>query len=384
MEHTINVGIDLGTTNSVIAKFNKGEVTVYKNPVSWKDTTPSVVSFRKDKILVGQKAKEYLEKSPQNVVSNFKRKMGTNETFKIKALNKSVTPVELSAHVLKELKTFVQTDEPMDAAVITIPASFDTVQAHATDETGHLAGFKQVILLQEPIAASLAYANKIKNLKDGQWIVYDLGGGTFDVALVKITEGEMRILDHEGDNFLGGTDFDRLIVEKSIIPFLEKNYAFENLKSEMESASGRYNNKYYAALHRAETAKIELSARTSAEIDGFFMNDDNDEECEVVVEITRSEFEAYIKEYVDKTIDMIRKIMTRNSLTSNDIQFVLMVGGSTYIPYVRNRVKEMLQIPLSCDELDPTTAIAVGAAYFAGTKNRDIEKPTTPQKAQPK
>src|SRR5438094_3235349 len=160
MNSMINFGVDLGTTNSLIAKFNKGTVEVFKNPNGLKETLSSVVGFRNDRIFVGDQAKAYAEREPKNVFSRFKRKMGTTESFKIKALGQSKTPIELSAFVLKELKTFIHTGETPEAVVITIPASFDMVQANATKEAGHAAGFKQVVLLQEPIAASLAYANK--------------------------------------------------------------------------------------------------------------------------------------------------------------------------------------------------------------------------------
>jgi hypothetical protein len=142
--------------------------------------------------VVGTNARTYFERDAENVFGTFKRKMGTTESFKVKSINQSKTPIELSAEVLKELKGFVHSGESFDAAVITIPASFDVIQSNATKEAGYLAGFKQVILLQEPIAASLAYANKHKerDLENGQWLVYDLGGGTFDVALIKIKDGE--------------------------------------------------------------------------------------------------------------------------------------------------------------------------------------------------
>lgn len=371
----INFGIDLGTTNSVIAKFVKGEVQIFTNPQDFgRSTLPSVVAFKKDTVFVGNKAKEYWEKRPKDVVGTFKRKMGTSESYKIASLNQSKTPIDLSAYVLKELKTFVQTGDSLEAAVITIPASFDTIQSNATKSAGEQAGFKQVVLLQEPIAASLAYANKAKEkeMKDGQWLVYDLGGGTFDVALVKIQDGEMKVIDHEGDNFLGGADFDRLIVEKMLIPKLETAGSFEDLEKEMKSASGKYNGKYLAFLNKAENAKIALSARTSADIDEVTIVDDNGSEIDEVFTITRSEFEAMIKEYVDATIEMVKKIIVRNSLTANDLQFVLMVGGSTFIPYVRKRVEEVLQIPINCD-IDPTTAVAIGAAFYAGTKQKSLE-----------
>lgn len=376
MEKMINYGIDLGTTNSAIAKFVKGEVEVFKNPLeTGKETLPSLVYYKKDKVVVGTNARTYFERDAENVFGNFKRKMGTTESFKVKSINQSKTPIELSAEVLKELKGFVHSGESFDAAVITIPASFDVIQSNATKEAGYLAGFKQVILLQEPIAASLAYANKHKerDLENGQWLVYDLGGGTFDVALIKIKDGEMKVLDHEGDNFLGGADFDNLIVENLVIPYLNKNYKFNDLENEMKSRSGKLNKFYLRVMILAENAKITLSSRTSAEIEIRDITDDNGEEIDISIDITRSEFEGVIKEYIDKTLDMIKKILVRHSLKPSDIQFTLMVGGSTYTPYVRKRVEEILQIPINCD-IDPTTAIAIGAAYYAGTKEKSFDQ----------
>lgn len=376
MEKMINYGIDLGTTNSAIAKFVKGEVEVFKNPLeTGKETLPSVVYYKKDKVVVGTNARTYFERDAENVFGTFKRKMGTTESFKVKSINQSKTPIELSAEVLKELKGFVHSGESFDAAVITIPASFDVIQSNATKEAGYLAGFKQVILLQEPIAASLAYANKHKerDLENGQWLVYDLGGGTFDVALIKIKDGEMKVLDHEGDNFLGGADFDNLIIEKLIIPYLNKNFTFNDLENEMKSRTGKLNKLYFRLLKLAEDAKITLSSRTSAEIEVRDITDDNGEEIDISIDITRSEFEGVIKEYIDKTLNMIKKILVRNSLKPSDIQFTLMVGGSTYTPYVRKRVEEILQIPINCD-IDPTTAIAIGAAFYAGTKEKSFEQ----------
>lgn len=376
MSKTINFGIDLGTTNSLIAKFNKGAVEVYKNPVGFKETLPSLVGFKNDRILVGDQAMAYLEREPKNVIGSFKRKMGTTESYKIKSLDQSKTPIELSAFVLKELKTFIHTGETPEAVVITIPASFDMVQSNATKEAGHQAGFKQVVLLQEPIAASLAYANKTtgNELNNSQWIVYDLGGGTFDVALVRIAEGELKVIDHEGDNFLGGADFDALIVERIILPALEKRGQFDDLPSQLKSASGRLNKKWPVLLYAAENAKKVLSTKTAAEIEVDIL-DDSDTEINLVVNVTRSEFEAVIKEAVDSTAEMLRTILTRNSLQPGDLKFVLMVGGSTYIPLVRNRIQELLGIPVNTD-IDPTNAIVIGAAYYAADK--PIEEAATP------
>ncbi|MBS1744629.1 MAG: Hsp70 family protein, partial [Bacteroidetes bacterium] len=376
MENRINFGIDLGTTNSAIAKFVKGDVTVFKDPLdTGKETLPSVVYYKTDNIIVGSRARTYLTRDAKNVFSTFKRKMGTTESFKVKNLNQSKTPVELSAEVIKQLKSFIHSGEILDAAVITVPASFELPQTKATQEAGYLAGLKQVITLPEPIAASLAYANKKKenDIQNGQWLVYDLGGGTFDVALMKIKDGEIKVLDHEGDNFLGGADFDNLIVEKFIIPFLNKNYKFHDLEVELKSEASKRNALYYRLLLLAEEAKKQLSSFTSTEIELIDIKDDNDVEVDTVVTITRSEFESLIKEQVDRTIEMIKKILVRKGLKPSDILFTLMVGGSTYIPYVRKRVEEVLQIPNNCD-IDPTTAIAIGAAYYAGTREKNFSK----------
>ena len=365
---TINFGIDLGTTNSVIAKFDQGQVEVFKNPSGHKETLPSVVGFRKERILVGDKAREFLLTDPKSVVATFKRKMGTAESFSIESLGQSKTPVELSALVLKDLKGFIHTGESLDAAVITIPASFDTVQSNATKQAGQLAGIKQVVLLQEPIAASLAYANKkSKSLKAGSWLVYDLGGGTFDVALVRIVaDGELKVVDNEGDNYLGGADFDQLLAEKILVPRLEREGHFENLLPELKSRSGRWNALWEKLLFQAEKVKVELSHATSAELD-LATKDDNGEAIDAVIEITRSELESLVQPLVDKTVEMVRTILTRNSLQPSDLQFILMVGGSTLMPFVRKRVEECAGVPVACD-IDPTTAIAIGAAYFAAGK----------------
>jgi len=386
MNEMINFGIDLGTTNSLVAKFNKGTVEVFKNPNGFKETLPSVVGFRHDRILVGDKARDYAEKDPKNVKSQFKRKMGTNESFKIESLGQSKTPIELSAFVLKELKRFIHTGEMPEAMVITIPASFDMVQSNATTEAGYAAGFKQVVLLKEPIAASLAYANKEKSvdLKNSQWIVYDLGGGTFDVALVKIVEGELKIVDHEGDNYLGGADFDALIVEKLIVPQLEKRGKFTDLISQMKSESGKYNRLWYSLLHKAEEAKIELSTSSSAEIDlsRSSIEDEDGETIDDYITITRSEYEALIKDAIDNTAEMLKKILTRNSLKPQDLKFVLMVGGSTYTPFVRKRIEELLGIPVNTG-IDPTNAIAIGAAYFAATKEINLGEKSAEKTVKP-
>ncbi|MEM6342329.1 MAG: Hsp70 family protein [Bacteroidota bacterium] len=371
----INFGIDLGTTNSAIAKFEKGQVVIFRNPIGQKDTLPSVVAFRQNRIVVGDKAREYLAKAPKRVIGSFKRKMGTNETYQVEGVQGAISPADLSAYVLKELKNFVHTGEKVESAVITIPASFDTVQSNATRKAGEYAGFESVKLLQEPIAASLAYANQDEadKFEEGQWLVYDLGGGTFDVALIKIHDGEMQVLDHEGDNFLGGTDFDQAIVEQLLIPHLEEKGKFEDLLNQMRSASGKYNGLYHKLLLLAEDAKVQLSTQPDAEIE-FETEDDEGNELEILFTIKRAEFEAILAPYLEKTLEMMRNIVQRNSLNPEQLKFVLMVGGSTYIPYVREQVAQQLNIEVNT-RIDPTTAVAVGAAFYAGTQSTKRSAP---------
>jgi molecular chaperone DnaK len=379
MSGTINFAIDLGTTNSLIAKSTNGNVDIFKNPAGMKVTLPSVVAFRKDRILIGDKAREYVEKDPINVFAAFKRKMGTSESFLIANNGSFKTPIELSTIILQELKNFIFTGETPESIVITIPASFDTVQSNATKEAGYAAGFREVLLLQEPIAASLAFANKeSKSGMKGQWLVYDLGGGTFDVALVKIEDDEMKVVDHEGDNFLGGLDFDQLIITQLFVPYLEKKYGISDLASKMLSAGGRYNKLYYQLLYKAEEAKITLSNYPSADIE-FDFTDESGHEEEVFFSIARAEFNAIILDKVQFSLSFVRQLLQRNSLGPADITEVVLVGGSTYIPLIRALLTEELQIAVNTS-IDPTTAVVEGAAYYAGSKASKLEKmPVSPK-----
>ncbi len=373
MSQTINFAIDLGTTNSLIAKYNAGKVEVFKNPSSLKETLPSVVAFRKERIIVGDKAREMVEKDPANVFSFFKRKMGTMESFFVKNLNAERTPIQLSALVLRELKNFVYSGEVVESVVITIPASFDTIQSNATKKAGYEAGFAEVVLLQEPIAASLAFANKQEDADslNGQWLVYDLGGGTFDVALVRFEDGEMRVIDHEGDNFLGGLDFDNLIIERIVVPYLRSQADFGDLLSEMKNDGGRYNKLYYELRLKAEEVKIALSSRAETDME-FLIEDTEGVEHDIVLPIGRPLFESIIREKIGYTVDLIQSVLEKNNLQTSDIQQLIMIGGSTYIPLVKKKIMEDLGIKVN-QSVDPTNAVAIGAAFYAGNKTKKVE-----------
>ena len=374
MSKTINYGIDLGTTNSAIAVYHEGEVTIFKNPTTLKETIASVIAFKGDRKIIGEKALELLSKNPNNVFGTFKRKMGTSDKYLLESEGRFLSPVELSAILLKELKNFIHTGESPRSIVITIPAAFDTVQSNATKQAGYDAGFEEVVLLQEPIAASLAYANSVGvELNNQKWLVYDLGGGTFDVALAHATNGEMKVIDHEGDNYLGGSDFDAKIIDKFIIPKLEAKGNFVNLEKELKSSAGKHNKLYNRLKHIAEESKKALTHSTIAEIE-FDITNDIGEEMEIYLELSRDEFDAMIKPQINRTIEMIKAIMTRNELSRNDLSHILLIGGSTYIPLVKSMLANEVGIEINT-QMDPTTAVVVGAAYYAGlkpTKVKDI------------
>ena len=373
MEKMINYGIDLGTTNSVIAKYEAGEVKLYKNPVGLKDTLPSVVAFRNGRTLVGDKARAFITKDPENTFFAFKRKMGTTDSFYVPSLDREIDPIALSSIVLKELKTFETTDE-IKQAVITIPASFDTVQSNATKQAGYDAGFDQVFLLQEPIAASLAYVNKgdLDIKKNGKWLVYDLGGGTFDIAVIKVEDGDMTVIDHKGNNFLGGVDIDIQFIEKLIIPILKQEGNFEGIEKELKNKSGKFNKLFFKLMKVAEEAKIELSTKEMVDIE-FEAVDLDGNEVDFYHSISKTAFESIITEVIQETIDLTYEVVNANNVGLKDIQQLLLVGGSTYLPKLRACLKEEFKIPINTS-IDPTNSVAVGAAYYASSLKADAPK----------
>ncbi len=379
---SVNFGIDLGTTNSLIAKYENGKVQVYKNPIGQKETLASVVAYRQDRILVGDKARDYLAKDAANVFGGFKRKMGTDEKYYVVNMDENVTPVELSSLILKELKKFVPPTDAVEAAVITIPASFDSMQSNATLKAGQEAGFKEVFLLQEPIAACLAFFNETTVEKPtGYWLVYDLGGGTFDVALVKSTEEGLKIADHEGNNFLGGMDFDFAIIDHIIIPAIVKQTGIQNFEEEFRVKFGKYEMLYYQVMYYAEEAKKELSQSASTTIDFTAVLDNQSYDFEIT--ITREAVDKIFKPMVQETISLLNKVLENNRLTAADINEIILVGGSTFLPQVREQLAAQTGIALNYS-IDPTTPVAAGAAFYAANKYYEAAAPVVTQEADKK
>lgn len=378
----INNGIDLGTTNSGIGIYNNGKVEILKNPVGFKDTLPSVVAFRKNRIVVGEKALELLKIAPENVYASFKRKMGTDSVYFSKIEEDIITPVYLSSLILRELLSFNINSE-IKSAVITIPASFDTIQSNATKEAGYRAGLKEVVLLQEPIAACLAYSNELKSQIDTEelWLVYDFGGGTFDAALVRIDETELKVIDHEGNNFLGGVDIDHAIVEKIFVPILEKELGESNLLSNLRNNQSVFYKKLNAELlFKAEQLKKELSISDQS----YFEIDILEKEIFVEVEITKNQIDQIVHPYFEQSFELLEKLIKSNQIQFSDVSKIILVGGTTYIPYIRKQLKEKTKINVD-SSIDPTTAVIVGAAYYAGTKNSSLEEEVIQkQESQPK
>jgi len=372
----IDYGIDLGTTNSSIARMQNGESVIKKDESYGMDTTPSCVHFnKKGTMQVGKKAynalgkeriKAFTQNDPSliNAFEEFKRKIGYDEKIECENMGRSFTPEELSAEVLIKLKGHIR-DEDLNAVVITVPAKFQGYQKDATKKAAELAGFQHCILLQEPIAASMAYGLEAGSI-DGLWVVFDFGGGTFDAALMKADEGIMKVIDTEGDNHLGGKNIDYAIVDDIIIPYLEKEYSIENILSGEQKKELLRN-----SLKRfAEEIKISLSSNEKVDIvpEEPIGEDDEGNEMELDLSVTRQEYDEVVKPIFQRAIDKTKELLSNNNLSGSDLKTVLMVGGPTRSETLRNMAKEQITSNMNVS-IDPMTAVAQGAALFASTRD---------------
>ena len=387
----IDYGIDLGTTNSAISRMENGEAVIKKTD-TLKDTIPSCVYVNKKKaVQVGDtaynamkrdklKAMKSFDAEAVNSFSEFKRTMGTDKSYLCSNLDSTFSSEELSAEVLKALKSFVS-DEAFNSVVITVPAKFTINQKDATIRAAaEHAGFSQCELLQEPIAASMAYGMSADS-EDGYWLVYDFGGGTFDAALVKVDEGIMKVIDTEGDNYLGGKTLDSAIVDEIILPYVNENYSISSLMESSEKKSIFQNSmKFYA-----EETKIQMSFNEVhnilSDLGDIPGEDDDGEEFELDITVTQEMMHKTLGPIFQKSIDICKDLLERNSLDRSSLNTLLLVGGPTYSPVLRRMLEEQVAKPdLS---VDPMTVVARGAALFASTvsiadevreKSRDKEK----------
>ena len=347
------IGIDLGTTNSCVAVMEGGEPVVIANAEGAR-TTPSVVGFTKTgERLVGQVAKRQAITNPENTISSIKRKMGTAE--KVHAGGKDYTPEEISAMILSKLKADAEAylGEPVTEAVITVPAYFNDSQRQATKDAGTIAGLNVKRIINEPTAASLAYG--IDKEEDQKIMVYDLGGGTFDVSLIRIGDGIVQVLSTCGDNYLGGDDFDERIV----------NWMAEQCKAShgVDLTTDR------VAMQRlreeAEKAKKELSSAKQTELSLPFLTTTAQGALHLQLTLTRAKFEELCADLIERTALPVRNALSDARLSASDLDQVLLVGGSTRIPAVQAKVMRMTGLEPS-RSLNPDECVALGAAVQAG------------------
>ena len=355
------IGIDLGTTNSCVAVMEGGEPVVIPNAEGSR-TTPSVVAFQKDGTrVVGQVAKNQAVANPDKTVISIKRKMGSD--YKVKIDDKAYSPQEISAMILSKLKADAEAypGSKVTDAVITCPAYFTDAQRQATKDAGKIAGLNVLRIINEPTAAALSYGLD-KDKENSKVMIYDLGGGTFDVSILEISDGVFEVLATNGNNMLGGDDFDKKLMDYMAEEF-KKAHGVDLTKDKM-------------AMQRlkeaAEKAKIELSGTMSTTVSLPFISMTDAGPVHLDMEITRQKFEALIADLVDKTAEPMRLAMKDAGLSYNDIDKVILVGGSTRVPCVVQKVKQLTgKEPFK--GINPDECVAIGAAIQGGVLTGEVK-----------
>ncbi|MGZ4901968.1 MAG: molecular chaperone DnaK [Halobacteriota archaeon] len=346
------IGIDLGTTNSVVAVMEGGEPIVIPN-AEGNRTTPSIVAFTKGERVVGEIAKRQAITNPDHTIASIKRKMGSD--FKVTAEGKTYTPQEISAMIVQKLKQDAENylGEKVSQAVVTVPAYFTDSQRQATKDAGTIAGLEVLRIINEPTAASLAYG--LDKGEEQTILVFDLGGGTFDVSILDIGEGIFEVKATSGNNLLGGDDFDERIMEYLVDRFKKENGI--DLRSDK------------MALQRlkeaAEKAKIELSTLTSAVINLPFITADQNGPKHLDITLTRAQFDKLTEDLIEKTMGPTRQAMKDAGLTPSDVDRIILVGGSTRTPAVQNAIKKYFGKDPD-RSINPDECVAIGAAIQAG------------------
>ena len=375
---TIDYGIDLGTTNSSIAVLTDTTTEVITHEGS-SLLTPSVIWFdKRGRQYIGQRAKNEYFGDTANGEMEFKRRMGQDwrKTFERSGIQ--MRPEEMSGEILKSLKADVRTakGEDLQAAVITVPAAFDLPQCDATRRAAEVAGLSASPLLQEPVAAALAYgfqsaANKVF------WLVYDFGGGTFDAAIIQVRDGVIQVVNHAGDNYLGGTNIDWDIVDKVLLPQLKREYQLQECPDNHSTDDVRWKPAMAKLKYHAEAAKIQVS-RSQQPSEIFIEDlcvDAGGESVDFEYELTPADLESLIEPRVEKSIGLCQKALEEKGLSGQDIEKTLLVGGTSLFPWLQERVAAALGTPLDFT-IDPLTVVSRGAAVFAGSQR--LAAPTAP------
>jgi molecular chaperone DnaK len=377
MATPLYLGIDLGTTNSTAAAFDGEKLILIRN-AQGANLTPSVVRIdSRGSVTVGERARRLLDSDPQNTRSEFKRLMGTAQPLEFVAAKLTKKPEELSAEVLRALRKDVeqQLGVAPTCAVISVPALFELPQNAATSEAARLAGFSRVELIQEPVASALA-AGWSADSDEGSWLVYDLGGGTFDVSLLETRDGLLRVVGHDGDNFLGGRDFDQAIVDDILAELLRTQHV------EIRRADTRHAAALRKLKRAVEEAKIELSRVDEVPllVPAAFETDNGPIDVDVL--LTRARVEAACAPLVQRSIDVCLRLLASHGLEPSQLGKVVLVGGPTAMPFLRSQVQATLGAPFA-QGLDPMTLVAQGAALYAASSGLDGRPTATPASPQP-
>ncbi|WP_416327120.1 molecular chaperone DnaK [[Eubacterium] hominis] len=353
------IGIDLGTTNSCVSVMDGGECKVITNPEGNR-TTPSVVAYKNGERIVGDAAKRQVVTN-KNTVSSIKRLMGTNE--KVELEGKQYTPQEISAMILQYLKGYAEDylGEKVEKAVITVPAYFNDSQRQATKDAGKIAGLEVERIINEPTAAALAYGID-KTEKEQKVLVYDLGGGTFDVSILELADGTFEVLSTNGDTKLGGDDFDNVVVDWMVDTFKKENGV--DLRKDAMAMQ--------RLKEAGEKAKKDLSGMVQTQISLPFISAGADGPLHFEATLTRAKFDEMTKHLVDRTMEPVRNALRDAGLTKNDIHQVLLVGGSTRIPAVQEAVKSVLGKEPN-RSVNPDEVVAMGAAIQGGVIQGDVK-----------
>lgn len=356
----VHLGIDLGTSNSAQAVFDGERVELLRTS-DGSVLTPSVVRIdAKGRLTVGSKARARLVDDPENTRTEFKRLMGSGHRLDFPAARVTRAPEELAAEVLKSLRADFQEQlgfAPLQA-VISVPALFELPQIAKTSEAARLAGFERVEFIQEPIASAIAAGWSAEN-DSGAWLVYDLGGGTFDVSLLESREGLLRVVGHDGDNFLGGRDIDQAIVDWVLAHLAEEGSVLDVRDPSLAPAFRRLR----AAC---ENAKIELTRAREVDLELEGLVEKDGRSIDVELRLSREQFDALLTPIVDRSIAVCERLLSANGLRADQIEKVLLIGGPTVIPALRERVASGLNVPLATGH-DPMTLVAHGAALFAAS-----------------
>lgn len=372
MQRFYDCGIDLGTTNSCLAiPDNDHGFEIIDNIADRMSVTPSAVLINgKGRMLIGQRA--YNSQKVEDLAIQFKRQMGLSKMIPFASSKIEKMPEELSSEILKQLRSDAETrlNRPIENVVITVPAAFKTLQSEATNKAGKLAGFKNIILLQEPIAAAVAYGAK-SDSKDKHWMVFDYGGGTLDVAIISTLDNRLTVENSEGDNYFGGSDIDRILFREVVLKKLKaEGYHVDELFDESTSSGKSLTRKIQLDCERC---KIELSNKDTAILEIFDIDDDEGEPIEFECEITRAELESLISDTIERSIVIAKKALAGADVKAEQLDKILLVGGSTFIPLVRQRLAEEFGVPLD-SSLNPMTVVAAGAAIYASTSVIDVEE----------